>query len=422
MGNPPFVGARLMDRNQKDDIHFVFKEDWKNSGNLDYVSCWFKKSADYIKNTDIGAALVATNSIAQGTMVGDLWKPLFDEGVVFNFAHRSFQWDSEATQKAQVHVVIIGFSMIEKKEKYIYSGQNIKKVDKINAYLVEAQNVFVESRTTPLCNVPEIGIGNKPIDDGNYLFTEEEMKKFIEIEPQSKPWFKSWYGSREFINKEPRYCLWLGDCPPHILRQMPKCLERVKAVKAYRLASKSEGTRKLAEKPTRFHVENMPNSDYLLIPSVSSDSRKYVPIGFMSKEILSSNLVLIVPNATLYHFGILTSNVHMAWMRTTCGRLGNGYRYSKNIVYNNFPWPSLTDEYKKKIEHTAQAILDARNLYPESSPADLYNELTMPSELRTAHQKNDKVVMEAYGFNWRKMTESECVAELMKMYQKLTKA
>ncbi|MCK9268194.1 MAG: N-6 DNA methylase [Alkaliphilus sp.] len=421
MGNPPFVGARLMDKNQKDDIHFVFREDWKNSGNLDYVSCWFKKSADYIKNTDIGAALVATNSVAQGTMVGDLWKPLFDEGVVFNFAHRSFQWDSEATQKAQVHVVIIGFSMIEKKEKYIYSGQNIKKVDKINAYLVETQNVFVESRTTPLCNVPEIGIGNKPIDDGNYLFTEEEMKKFIEIEPQSKPWFKFWYGSREFINKEPRYCLWLGDCPPHILRQMPKCLERVKAVKAYRLASKSEGTRKLAEKPTRFHVENMPDSDYLLIPSVSSDSRKYVPIGFMSKEILSSNLVLIVPNATLYHFGILTSNVHMAWMRTTCGRLGNGYRYSKNIVYNNFPWPSLTDEYKKEIEHTAQAILDARNLYPESSLADLYNELTMPSELRTAHQRNDKVVMDAYGFNWRKMTESECVAELMKMYKKLTK-
>lgn len=421
MGNPPFVGARLMDKNQKDDIHFVFREDWKNSGNLDYVSCWFKKSTDYIKNTDIGAALVATNSVAQGTMVGDLWKPLFDEGVVFNFAHRSFQWDSEATQKAQVHVVIIGFSMIEKKEKYIYSGQNIKKVDKINAYLVEAQNVFVESRTTPLCNVPEIGIGNKPIDDGNYLFTEEEMKKFIEIEPQSKPWFKFWYGSREFINKEPRYCLWLGDCPPHILRQMPKCLERVKAVKAYRLASKSEGTRKLAEKPTRFHVENMPDSDYLLIPSVSSDSRKYVPIGFMSKEILSSNLVLIVPNPTLYHFGILTSNVHMAWMRTTCGRLGNGYRYSKNIVYNNFPWPSLTDEYKKEIEHTAQAILYARNLYPESSLADLYNELTMPSELRTAHQRNDKVVMDAYGFNWRKMTESECVAELMKMYQKLTK-
>lgn len=422
MGNPPFIGARLMDKTKKDDIRFVFGNDWKNSGNLDYVSCWFKKSTDYIKNTNIEVALVATNSIAQGSMVGDLWKPLFNEGIVFNFAYNSFQWDSEATQKAHVYVVIIGFSMIEKKEKYIYTGQNAKKAEKINAYLVEAPNIFIESRTNPLCDVPEIGIGNQPIDDGNYLFTYEEMKEFIKAEPQSEPWFKAWYGAYEFINREPRYCLWLGDCPPNILRKMPKSLERVKNVKEYRTKSKRVATKKLAERPTRFCVENMPDSNYLLIPSVSSENRKYIPIGFLFKDILTSNRALIMPDATLYEFGILTSNVHMAWMRVVTGRLEMRYNYSKNIVYNNFPWPNSTKAQKEKIQHTAQAILDARELYPESSFADLYDDLTMPPELRKAHQENDKLVMEAYGFNWRKMTESECVAELMKMYQKLTKA
>jgi hypothetical protein len=268
--------------------------------------------------------------------------------------------------------------------------------------------------------VPKIGIGNKPIDDGNYLFTTEEMNEFIKKEPISKPYFKHWYGAEEFINNKKRYCLWLGNCLPDELRKMSNCLHRIENVKNFRLKSKSAGTRKLAERPTRFHVENMPDSEYIIIPRVSSEKRKYIPIGFLKPENLCGDSVHIIPNATLYHFGILTSNVHMAWTRTVCGRLEMRYRYSKDIVYNNFPWCNPTKEQKEKIEQTAQMILDARAKYPNSSLADLYDELTMPSDLRTAHQKNDIAVMEAYGFKWRTMTESDCVSELMKMYQELT--
>ena len=282
-----------------------------------------------------------------------------------------------------------------------------------------ADNVFIESRRLPLCKVPEIGIGNKPIDGGNYLFTKEEMLDFIRKEPQAEKYFKPWYGSQEFINRNPRYCLWLGACSPTELRKMPECMKRVEAVRAIRLSSKSAGTKKLADKPTRFHVENMPNSDYIIIPETSSEQRKYVPIGFMSPEVLCSNLVKMVSNASLYHFGVLTSNVHMAWMRAVCGRLKSDYRYSKDIVYNNFPWPTPTEEQKAKIERTAQAILDARALYPDCSLADLYDETVMPPELRTAHQNNDRAVMQAYGFDVKSMTESSCVAALMKLYVRL---
>lgn len=246
------------------------------------------------------------------------------------------------------------------------------------------------------------------------------MEEFIKSEPKSASYFKKWYGSREFINGLERYCLWLGECSPKELRSMPKCLERVENVRKFRLSSKSEGTRKLAEKPTRFHVENMPIGNSIIIPETSSENRKYIPIGFISPKILCSNAVRLIPNATLYHFGILTSNVHMAWVKTVCGRLKSDYRYSKDIVYNNFPWCNPTPEQKSKIEQTAQGILDARAKYPDCSLADLYDETTMPPELRKAHQANDFAVMAAYGFN-RKITESECVAELMKMYQKLTK-
>ena len=295
------------------------------------------------------------------------------------------------------------------------------KANNINAYLVDSETVFVESRTKPLSpNVPLIGIGNKPIDGGNYLFTKEEMDAFVKVEPKSKQYFKPWYGSQEFINNKPRYCLWLGDCSPKELRSMPKCLERVQNVREYRLASTSAGTRKIADKPTRFHVENMPAGNFLLIPKVSSEKRRYVPIGFMDSSSLCSDLVFITTSATMYDFGILTSNVHMAWMRVVCGRLKNDYRYSKDIVYNNFPWCNPTPEQKTRIEQTAQDILDARALYPDSSLADLYDELTMPPELRRAHQNNDRAVMAAYDFSL-KMTESECVAALMKMYSQLTK-
>ena len=421
MGNPPFVGARIMNSIQKADVNAIFKG-WKNAGNLDYVACWYKQACDMMKGTSIRTAFVSTNSITQGEQVAILWKPLMNEGITINFAYCTFRWDSEANDKAHVHCVIIGFSACEDayKDKILYPSEKQYIVAKnINPYLVDAENIFVESRQKPLCDVPEIGIGNKPIDDGNYLFTKEEMQEFIKKEPAAQKYFKPWYGSREFINQSPRYCLWLGNCPPDELRRMPEAKKRVEAVRNFRLASKSPGTVKLADTPTRFHVENMPNSTYIIIPRVSSEKRRYVPIGFLNPSILTSDSAHIIPNATLYHFGILTSNVHNAWMRVVCGRLKSDYRYSKDIVYNNFPWPSPTPEQKARIEQTAQAILDARNLFPDSSLADLYDEITTPPELRKAHQENDRAVMQAYSFN-TKMTESECVGALFEMYQKLT--
>lgn len=422
MGNPPFVGARVMNTVQKKDVISIF-EGWKNVGNMDYVCCWYKKCADFMAGTNIRSALVSTNSVSQGECVANLWKPLLEKYVHINFAYRTFQWDSEAKIKAHVHCVIIGFSSAPyNKEKKIFVDERYQIAKNINGYLLDADNVFVESRNKPICNVPEIGIGNKPIDGGYYLFEKNEMEEFIKREPESQKLFHPWYGSREFINRTPRYCLWLGECSPAELRKLPLCMERIKDVREYRLHSTSAGTVKLADKPTRFHVENMPKGNYIVIPEVSSQRRRYVPIGFFTPDILCSNLVKIIPDATLYHFGVLTSNVHMAWMRVVCGRLKSDYRYSKDIVYNNFPWPTPTEQQKQKIEQTAQAILDARALYPDSSLADLYDELTMPPELRKAHHNNDIAVMQAYGFTKESdayKSEAACVAELMKLYQKL---
>ena len=425
MGNPPFVGARLMGKEQKADVNTIFPG-WKNAGNLDYVCCWYKKAADIMQGTSVRSALVSTNSVSQGESVANLWKPLFHAGVHIDFAYRTFRWDSEAKIKAHVHCVIIGFSIAASSPpKKLFDGDRYQVANNINGYLLDGENVFVESRSKPICNVPEIGIGNKPIDGGFYLFEKEEMEDFIKKEPSSKKYFRPWYGSREFINQKPRYCLWLGECTPAELKAMPHCMERVKAVREYRLASPSAGTVKLADKPTRFHVENMPKGNYIVIPKVSSENRKYVPMGLMSPDMLCSDLVFIVPNATAYHLGVLTSNVHMAWVRAVCGRLKSDYRYSKDIVYNNFPWPAPTEQQKAKIEQTAQAILDARALYPDSSLADLYDELTMPPELRKAHRDNDRAVMDAYGFikgTAARTSESACVAELMKLYQQKVSA
>jgi hypothetical protein len=279
--------------------------------------------------------------------------------------------------------------------------------------------VFIESRTKPLCDVPEIGIGNKPIDDSNYLFTDSERREFIKKEPGAKPFFRRWYGSDEFINNRPRWCLWLGNMSSTELRTMPEVMKRVEAVRKFRLESKSEGTKKIAKTPTRFHVENMPTRRYLAIPETSSERRDYVPIGFMSPSILCSNAIRILPNATLYHFGILTSNIHNAWTRAVCGRLEIDYRYSKDIVYNNFPWAEATDEQKAAIEKLAQGVLDARAKFPDSSLADLYDPLVMPKELLQAHQALDRAVMKLYGFK-KDVSETEIVAKLMEMYQKLT--
>ena len=425
IGNPPFVGARLMGKEQKADVNTIFPG-WKNAGNLDYVCCWYKKAADIMQGTSVRSALVSTNSVSQGESVANLWKPLFDDGVHIDFAYRTFRWDSEAKIKAHVHCVIIGFSVAASSTpKKLFDGDRYQVANNINGYLLDGKNVFVESRSKPICNVPEIGIGNKPIDGGFYLFEKEEMEDFIKKEPSSKKYFRPWYGSREFINQKPRYCLWLGECTPAELKAMPHCMERVKAVREYRLASPSAGTVKLADKPTRFHVENMPKGHYVVIPEVSSEKRRYIPIGYLDDSKLCSNKLRLVPSATLFIFGVLESNVHMAWMRCVCGRLKSDYDYSIKIVYNNFPWPTPTEQQKAKIEQTAQAILDARALYPDSSLADLYDELTMPPELRKAHQANDRAVMDAYGFikgTAARTSESACVAELMKLYQQKVSA
>ena len=425
MGNPPFVGARLMGKEQKADVNTIFPE-WKNAGNLDYVCCWYKKAADIMQGTSVRSALVSTNSVSQGESVANLWKPLLDAGVHIDFAYRTFRWDSEAKIKAHVHCVIIGFSVAASSTpKKLFDGDRYQVANNINGYLLDGENVFVESRSKPICNVPEIGIGNKPIDGGFYLFEKEEMEDFIKKEPSSKKYFRPWYGSREFINQKPRYCLWLGECTPAELKAMPHCMERVKAVREYRLASPSPGTVKLADKPTRFHVENMPSGRYIVIPQVSSERRRYIPMGYMDNSVLCSDKVRILPNGNLYEFGILESNVHMAWVRATCCRLKSDYSYTVNDVYNNFIWPAPTEQQKAKIEQTAQAILDARALYPDSSLADLYDDLTMPPELRKAHQANDRAVMDAYGFTKgtaARTSESACVAELMKLYQQKVSA
>ena len=420
MGNPPFVGARLMSESQKNDVLSVFGN-MKNVGNLDYVSCWYKKAAALLQGTNTHAALVSTNSITQGEQVAILWKALAKMGIRIDFAYRTFRWDSEAEIKAHVHCVIVGFSCSESvKEKTIYlnDSQSIA-ASNINGYLIDSPDVFVESRKVPLSQVPEMLFGSMPNDGGNFILSEEEVAVMKSKYPESEKFIKKFLGAEEFINNKKRYCLWLVNASPAEMRKIPPIMERVANVQKLRSESKRAATQKLAATPTLFGEIRQPVSGtYLLVPSTSSEKRRYVPFGFLDCNVISSNANLIVPNASLYHFGILTSNVHMAWMRAVCGRLEMRYRYSASIVYNNFPWPTPTEAQKAKIEQTAQAILDARNKFPDCSLADLYDEAAMPPELRKAHQENDRTVMAAYGFNI-KMSESECVAELFKMYQKM---
>ena len=424
IGNPPFAGARLMSQEQKDDIIHVFGSNWKNVGNMDYVCGWYRRAAWLMHNNrTCKAALVSTNSICQGEQVASLWQALMEEGIRIDFAYRTFQWDSESTQKAHVHCVIVGFSLDDysKKDCFIYDNGKTARVDHINAYLMSAPNVFVVSRPKPLCSVPPLLTGSQRIDNDEFMFTDQEKEAFIKLEPASEKYFHHWYGADEFINSRPRWVLWLGNCPPSALRAMPHCMEIISRVRDYRLASKRAQTVKAALSPNHFGLEVIPDRNFMIIPVVSSERRRYVPMGFMTPDVMCSNQVNIIPDASRYHFGVLESNVHMAWMRAVCGRLKSDYRYSKDVVYNNFPWPSPTEEQKAKIEQTAQAILGARALYPDSSLADLYDELTMPAELRKAHQDNDRAVMQAYGFNVKTMTESQCVAELFKRYQEKTK-
>ena len=434
MGNPPFVGYSLQTKEQKEDILSIYIDEngkpYKTSGKIDYVAGWYFKSAELMQNTNIKTALVSTNSITQGEQVAGVWKPLFDRfNIHIDFAHRTFRWDSESNSKAHVHCVIVGFSCTPNNNKRkLYTNERMQLVDNINAYLIDAPNVFIESCNNPICNVPKICSGGKPVEGGFLIFTKDEKSEFIKQEPRSEKYFRPFIGADDFINNKPRYCLWLLNASPSDLRQMPKVLERMEKVKKYRLDSSKIATRECAKTPHLFMEIKQPKNEYILVPATSSENRKYIPLGFVEPDYVASNAASYIDAADKFCFGILESNVHMAWMRAVCGRLEMRYRYSNTIVYNNFPWCNPTTEQKAKIEKTAQGILDARALYPDCSLADLYDELTMPPELRKAHQENDKAVMEAYGFRikneqtgkYRWLTESETVARLMQMYQQLT--
>ena len=423
IGNPPFIGYSNQNKAQKEDILSVFVDKngkpFKTAGKIDYVAGWYYKAAQLMLGNKIRAALVSTNSITQGEQVAFIWKPLkelFD--IHIDFAYRTFRWDSEASDKAHVHCVIVGFSNVLNTKKFIFDNDKKKEAQIINPYLIEAPEVFIESRNKPLCDVANMITGNRPADGGHLIIEAKDYSDFIAKEPASKPCIKKLLGAAEFINNKERWCLWLVGVSPAELRKMPLVMQRIQACKEDRENAPDPGRRKLAEIPHLFREQLNPET-YIVVPRVTSERRRYVPLDFLSNEIIPTDAVLIIPDASLYHFGVLESNVHMAWMRAVCGRLKSDYRYSKDIVYNNFPWPEVSDEQREKIAATAQAILDARALYPDSSLADLYDELTMPPELRKAHQQNDKAVMTAYGFPIT-MTESECVARLFSIYQTIT--
>lgn len=425
MGNPPFIGAKFMSEAQRADARTVF-DGIANAGLLDFVAAWYVKAAHYIAGQPTRCAFVSTNSIAQGEQVGVLWGWLLSQGVKIHFAHRTFSWSNEARGKAAVHCVIVGFGLGEIAEKTIYEYADIKgephalPAANINPYLVDAPDVVLTNRRTPVCPVPGIGIGSQPIDDGNYLFTTAERDAFLAREPKAKNYFHRWLGAVEFLNGHQRWCLWLGDCPPNELRQMPEAMARVEAVKKFRLASKRKQTLAAADFPAHFGTELIPTAPYLLIPKVSSERRSFIPIGFEQPDTFCSDLVFMLPNAALYHFAILTSTLHMAWVRAVCGRLKSDYRYSAGIVYNNFPWPDKpSDKTRQAIEAAAQAVLDARAAFPGATLADLYDPLTMPPALLRAHQKLDAAVDRAYGKSSFK-SDAERVAFLFERYQALT--
>ena len=420
-GNPPFIGYAYQTKEQKDDLAALMKGFGKN---IDYVAGWYYKASEMAHNTNIRCALVSTNSITQGEQVAAIWKPMFEKfGIHFDFAYRTFRWDSEASQKAHVHCVIIGFSASENnKEKIIYLNNNHSvTADNINGYLLNAPTIFIEKNSKPLCNVPPMIRGSSPIDDGNLLLTIEEKEEYLLKEPQGEKFLRPFMMGKDFIDRKPRWCFWLVGANPSELKECHILRQRIEAVREFRLKSSKAATVQSAATPTLFGEMRPCESDYVAIPKVTSENRRYVPIDYLKADIIAGDKLFQMPDASLYHFGVLTSNVQMAWMRAVCGRLEMRYSYSNTIVYNNFPWPTPTDEQKAKIEETAQQILDARALYPDSSLADLYDELTMPVELRRAHQQNDRAVMQAYGFNVKNMTESQCVAELFKLYQELTK-
>lgn len=425
IGNPPFVGYSLQSAGQKEDMLQILTDEkgkpYKMAGKVDYVAAWFFKAAQLMQGTSIRTAFVATNSITQGEQVAAVWQPVMERfGAHIDFAYPSFRWDNEASDKAHVHCVIVGFScdpaLAKAKRKKLFAQEGCKEVDNINAYLVAANNEFINNRKLPLCDVPLMTTGNRPADGGFLIIEQEDYDDFIAKEPDAVPFIKKFVGSTEFINNKKRYCLWLVDASPAQMRKMPLVMKRIEGCKQDRLNSPDKGRQQLADMPHLFREIQNPNN-YLIIPKVSSERRPYIPIGYMDKETIASDLVFIIPSASLYHFGVLTSWVHMAWMRAVCGRLKSDYRYSKDVVYNNFPWPEADASAVAAISETAQAILDARAAYPDSSLADLYDDTLMPPDLRRAHRNNDRAVLRAYGFPTNdSFTESDCVARLFQLY------
>ena len=432
MGNPPFVGYSLQSKEQKSDILSIYVDEkgkpYKTAGKIDYVAGWYYKAAKLMQNTSICTAFVSTNSITQGEQVAGVWKPLYDQfGIHIDFAYRTFRWDSEANAKAHVHCVIVGFSIAQNANApHIYQDRKqCVAVKNVSPYLLDTPTVFVESRNKPLCNIPDVVKGSSPVDGGNLLLNQEEYDDLIESEPLAKKYVYPFVGAKEFLHGVKRWCIWMPTYNPADIKNLAKVRKRIELTRDFRLSSTKAATRKYADYPSRFMETRQPVSNYILIPRHSSETRKYIPFGFMPPSIICGDANSMVPNATVYQFGILISNVHMAWTRAVCGRIKSDYRYSNDVVYNNFPWPTPTAQQKAKIEQTAQAILDARALYPDSSLADLYDELTMPPELRKAHRDNDRAVMDAYGFTKgtaARTSESACVAELMKLYQQKVSA
>lgn len=430
MGNPPFVGYSLQSKEQKADIRDIYVDEdgkpYKTAGKIDYVSGWYFKAAQLMQGTTIRTAFVSTNSITQGEQVAGVWKPIYERfHTRIDFAYRTFRWDSEATDKAHVHCVIVGFSVAEnQQERMLFYGNGIARtVDNINFYLVDAENIFIEKRAKPISDVPILLNGGKPAEGGYLILNEEEKENLLSNSPSAKQFIRPYMMGKDFIDRKPRYCLWLVNANPKELKKFPNIIERIAKVREFRLSSKKPATQKKADTPTLFDEVRECTSAYIAIPKVSSERRKYIPIDYLPAEIIPGDSMFMLPGSTIYHFGILTSNIHNGWMRAVAGRLEMRYRYSNTIVYNNFPWPNPTDAQRAKIEETAQAILDARALYPDASLADLYDEVTMPPELRKAHQNNDRAVMAAYGITKDSpefKSESACVAMLMRMYQALT--
>lgn len=426
MGNPPFSGAMVMSDDARKDLAHTFS-DLHGSGVLDFVACWYWLAAKYICGTSIEVGFVSTNSVCQGEQVGIIWPTILGKyNVKINFAHRTFKWSNEARGKAAVHCIIVGFSVNDKSTKIICDYDKNDDVyhaipsKNINAYLIDAPDIFLENRKEPICNVPAMRFGSMPRDGGNLIFTSEQFSECVGKDERIVKFLRSYVGAEEFINNKKRWCLWLHDMEPSVYRNVPIVMQRIEATKKFRLASIAASTRKFAEIPASFCQIAQPSTNYLIVPGVSSERRNYVPIGFMAPETIANNLVFVIPEATLYHFSVIQSSMHMSWMKYTCGRLKSDFRYSKDVVYNNFPWPeNPTEKQTQTIEAAAQAVLDARAQFPESSLADIYDPLTMPPVLLKAHQALDKAVDAAYGKTTFK-TEAERVAFLFELYQKYT--